>query len=85
METVQRLARVSPWSRLNWSERRAAKRDITRLIDSLIEARWVEATDRSQLIDAMNFRLERVSPRLWQKLCHWYRYRVRRHHAFISG
>ena len=83
-ETVQRLARVSPGSRLNWRERRAAKREILRLIDSMIEARWVEAADRPQLIDAMNFRLERVSPRLWQMLCHWYRHRILRHRAAIS-
>ena len=46
-----------------------------RLIESMIAAGWVEQGDRPQLIDAMNRRLERVSPRLWQKFCHW-----RRHH-----
>ena len=77
-ETVARLARVRPWSRLSWRERRAAKRDIIRLIDSMIELRWVEAGDRPQLIAAMNRRLERVSPRLWQKYCHWRRHRFGR-------
>ena len=77
-ETVARLARVRPWSKLSWRERRAAKRDIIRLIDSMIELRWVEAGDRPQLIAAMNRRLERVSPRLWQKYCHWRRHRFGR-------
>ena len=26
-----------------------------------------------------NRRLEQATPRLWQMLCHWYRYRIRRH------
>ena len=74
LATVERLARVRPWSKLSWRERRLAKRDIIRLIDSMIEASWVEAADRPQLIAAMNRRLERVSPRLWQKFCHWRRH-----------
>ena len=76
--TVDRLASVRPWSRLTWRERRAAKREILRIIDAMIAAEWVEAADRPLMIAAMNRRLERVSPRLWQKLCHWYRYRVQR-------
>ena len=75
MDTLERLARVRPGSKLSWRERRAAKRDIKRLIDSIIAAEWVEAADRPLLMEAMNRRLERVSPRLWQKYCHW-----RRHH-----
>lgn len=75
IETVERLARVRPWSRLTWRERRAAKRDILRIIDSIITAGWVDASERPLLIAVMNRRLERVSPRLWQMLLHW-----RRHH-----
>lgn len=79
IETVERLARVRPWSKLSWRERRLAKRDIIRLIDSMIEKRWVQAADRPLMIAAMNRRLERVSPRLWQKWLHWYRFRIQRH------
>ena len=75
LDSVERLARVRPWTKLSWRERRAAKREIMRLIDSMIEDGWVEAADRPQLIAAMNRRLERVSPRLWQKFCHWRRHR----------
>ena len=74
-ETLDRLYRLRRWSKLTWRERRAAKRDITRLIDAFIAAGWVEAADRPQLIEAMNRRLELVSPRPWQMYCHW-----RRHH-----
>ena len=75
LETLERLARIKPWSKLSWRERRAAKRDIIRLIDSIIAAEWIEAGERPHLIEAMNRRLERVSPRIWQMFCHW-----RRHH-----
>ena len=79
LETLERLARVRPWSKLSWRERRAAKRDIIRIIDAMITAEWVEAADRPQLVAAMNRRLERVSPRIWQKWNHWYRFRIQRH------
>jgi len=79
IDTLERLARVRPWSKLSWRERRAAKRDIIRLIDSMIAAEWIDPSERPLLIDAKNRRLERVSPHLWQMFCHW-----RRHH-FGSG
>ena len=79
MDSLKRLTRVRPWSRLTYRERRAAKRDILRIIDSIIAAGWVEAADRPRLIAAMNRRLERVSPRLWQQWLHWYRFRIQRH------
>lgn len=75
LDTIDRLARFKPWSQLTWRERRAAKRDILRLIDGFIAAGWVEPGDRSLLIAAMHRKLESVSPRLWQMLCHWRRHR----------
>ncbi len=75
IDTLELLARVRPWSKLTWRERRAAKRDIVRIIDSIINAGWVEASERPLLNQALNQRLERVSPRIWQMFCHW-----RRHH-----
>ena len=74
-EVLDRVAKVRPWSKMSWRERRAAKRDLIRLIDSLVAAKWIESGERPLLINAMNRRLEQVSPRLWQMFCHW-----RRHH-----
>ncbi len=73
-ETLDRLFRIRRWSKLTWRERRAAKRDITRIIDAMIAAEWVDSSDRPLLIDVMNRRLELVSPRLWQKFCYWRRH-----------
>ncbi len=74
-EVLDRFARVRPWSKLSWRERRAAKRDLIRLIDSMIAAKWIEPGERPLLVAAMNRRLEQVSPRLWQMFCHWRRHR----------
>ena len=74
--TLDRLFRIRRWSKLTWRERRAAKRDIIRIIDAMIAAEWVEPGDRPLLIDVMNRRLELVSPRLWQKFCYWRRHRL---------
>ena len=71
--TMKRFFRMRVGHKFSWAERRAAKRDIMRLIESMIAAGWVEQGDRPQLIAAMNRRLERVSPRLWQRFCHWRR------------
>ena len=72
--TTKRFMRMRIGQKFSWTERRAAKRDIMRLIESMIAARWVEQGDRPQLIAAMNRHLERVSPRLWQRFCHWRRH-----------
>ena len=74
-ETLDRFAKLRPWAKLSWRERRAAKRDLKRLIESMIAAGWVEPSDRPLLLAEMNSRLEQASPRIWQKFCHW-----RRHH-----
>ena len=71
--TMKRFFRMRVGHKFSWAERRAAKRDIMRLIESMIAAGWFEQGDRPQLIAAMNRRLERVSPRLWQRFCHWRR------------
>ena len=77
-ETLDRFMKVRPGMRLNWQERRLARRDITRLIESMVASNWVETGDRQLLLAEMNRRLESTTPRLWQMLCHWYRYRIRR-------
>ena len=83
-ETLDRFSRIKPFSRLSWRERRAAKRDITHLIESMIDAKWIEPGDRPLLINVMNRRLELVSPHLWQMCCHWYRYRIQNRLPFAK-
>ncbi|MCY4062097.1 MAG: glycosyltransferase family 2 protein [Chloroflexi bacterium] len=74
-DTLMRFRRLRLQDQLNWSERRAAKADLRRLIASLIERKMVDPSERPLLIAEMNRRLEQTCPRLWQKICHW-----RRHH-----
>ncbi len=73
--TIERFERLLPFRKLNWRERRLAKRDCKRLIDAMIARNWIDPADKSLLIAEMNRLLERASPRLWQMFCHW-----RRHH-----
>ena len=63
-------------TKMNWGERRATKRVLKRLIQSLIAHNWVDQGDESLLIAAMNRRLEKASPRRWQQFCHWRRHRL---------
>ena len=74
-ETLQRFRRLKYKHKLNWSDRRAAKADMKRLIETLFERQLVDPSDRPQLMAEVNRRLEQASPRLWQMFCHW-----RRHH-----
>ena len=77
-ETLMRFRRMRRKQKLNWSDRRAAKKDLKRLIESLIDHQLVEPSDRPLLIADMNRRLEDASPRLWQQFCHWRRHRFGR-------
>ncbi len=77
-DTLTRFQRLRDVKKLNWSDRRAAKKDMRRLIKSLIERQLVEPADRPLLIADMNRRLEQASPRLWQQFCHWRRHRFPR-------
>ena len=73
--SLDRLMRVRRRQKISWRQRRLAKRDIKRLIEAMIRAGWVEEDDRPLLLRRMRRQLEWVSPRIWQKFCHW-----RRHH-----
>ncbi len=75
LETLHRFDNVKPGIKLSWSDRRIVRRDYLRLIDSMIEHRWVDQADRALLIKEANRRLEGTTPRLWQMLLHW-----KRHH-----
>ena len=74
-DTVMRFQRFRYGEKLSWPDRRAAKKDLRRLIESLIDHSLVKPTDRPLLLAAMDRCLEQASPRLWQQFCHW-----RRHH-----
>ena len=77
--TVHRLRNLQWYLTLTWAERRAAKRDLLRLVTAMVAEGWVDAADEQLLLDFVNRRLEQVSPRLWQMFCHWYRHRIKRH------
>ena len=68
-----RFFRLRAGQKLSWAERRAAKQDILRLIESILKHNWVNPNDSRLLYDAMNRRLEQASPRRWQQFCHWRR------------
>ena len=76
--TLERFMDVHFGVKLSWRERRLARRDFERLIESLIEANWIEQVDRSLLLADMHRRLEKTTPRLWQMFLHWWRYRIGR-------
>lgn len=73
---ADRFYRMRIGGKLGILERMAAKRDILRLIDSLIARKWVDARERPLLLAGMNRRLEGTTPRLWQRILHWRRYRL---------
>ena len=77
-DTLVRFRRLRLYRKLSWTERRAAKKDILRLIEALIAKDLVDAKDRPLLLAHMNRRLEGTMPRHWQICLHWCRYRISR-------
>ena len=73
--SLDRFAQVRRREKINWQQRRLAKRDIKQLIEAMIAAEWISETDRPDLIARMNKQLEWTSPRVWQMFCHWRRRR----------
>ena len=74
--TVDLFMKVRPGMKLSWQERRLARRDILRLIESMVDASWVDQGDRPLMLAEMHRRLEGTTPRLWQMFLHWWRYRI---------
>ena len=74
-DALKRFRRLRHRPKLNWSDRRAAKKDMNRLIEIMCERQLVEESERPMLIAYMNRQLEQASPRLWQMFCHWRRHR----------
>lgn len=83
-EAFERISQLRRSVKLSWAERRATKRDLLKLVDALIDSRWVEPSDQDLLLNAIDRRLEQTCPRLWQQFCHWYRFRIHRGANFIN-
>jgi len=71
--TLSRFHRMALGQKLNWPERRAARRDMARLIESFVSEGLVEQGEMPLLADEVKRRLEGTMPREWQKLLHWRR------------
>ena len=74
--TVDLFMKVRPGMKLSWQERRLARRDSSRLIESMVDANWVDQGERPLMLAEMHRRLEGTTPRLWQMFLHWWRYRI---------
>ena len=74
--TLDRFMALRRQEKLNWKDRRAAKKDMRRLIDALISHNWVAPEEKPLLVAEMNRRLELASPRRWQQFMHWRRRRL---------
>lgn len=77
-EGVEWIVHKHPLDKLSWKERRRARRDISSLIEAMVDHNWVDADDEPLLHDEMNQLLESTTPRYWQMFLHWYRYRIAR-------
>lgn len=77
-ETLDRFFRMAQGGKLGWLDRRAAKHDMTRLIDAFASHGLVELDELPLLADEAKRHLEGTMPRLWQKFLHWRRHRLRR-------
>ena len=73
---VEWILHKHPLTKLSWTERRRAWRDIARLIEAMVEHDWVDAVDKPLLYAEMNQLVESTTPRYWQMFLHWYRYRI---------
>ena len=72
-DALRRFRDLQENQRLSWNDRRLAKKDMNRIIETLVERDYVRPGDRPLMEADMNRRLERASPRRWQQFCHWRR------------
>ena len=72
-ETLRRFRSLLWNEKLSWNDRRLAKKDMKRIIETLVRRGYIRPEERSLLVAVMNRRLERASPRRWQQFCHWRR------------
>ncbi|MCY4145378.1 MAG: glycosyltransferase family A protein [Chloroflexi bacterium] len=73
LASLDRLQRMAKGQRLDWAERRRARRDMERLIDALLVKSLVAPHDKALLTAEMRRRLERMMPRWARKLSQWRR------------
>lgn len=73
--TLNRFERMRRDEKLGPLERRAAARDLTRLLAAMIAAGIIDPADRRLVDSHIQRRLEGTMPRPWQMFLHW-----RRHH-----
>jgi len=73
--SIDRLERLRDGTKMGWRERRLLRRDVERLIDAMVAAKMLVASDMPMIEAELNRRLESTTPRLWQMFLHW-----RRHH-----
>ena len=85
LTTMNRFHRMATGQRLGWLDRTAARRDMTRMVESAIAHGLVEPGDKRLMVNDMRLRLEGTMPRTWQKLLHLGRYRQRRLFSLIAG
>lgn len=83
--TLDRFQRMALGQKLNWLDRRAAKRDMTRLFEAIASEGLVAPEELSLLAGALKLRLEATMPRAWQKMLHWRRHRWRHLRSLIGG
>lgn len=72
---IDSLKPLRDGSKIGWRERRQLRRDAERLINALVAAKMLVASDMPLIEAEMNKRLESTMPRFWQMLLHW-----KRHH-----
>ena len=76
--TLERFERMRLDESLSRQERRRARADMTRLLDAMIACAVIDAEDRELVAEHIQRRLEATTPRMWQKLLHWRRHRLRK-------
>ena len=74
--TLDRLNRLLYFGRFGWWEWWLLRRDVKRLINSLVEAKILAPSDLPMVEAEMSRRLESAKPRRWQQLMHWRRHRL---------
>ena len=77
-ETLVCFERIRQNDKLGPRDRRRARRDLARLLNTLIDADIIDPTDRRLVEAHIQRRLEGTTPRLWQMFLHWKRHRLGR-------
>lgn len=77
-DSLVRFERMQRDEKLSSLDRSRARRDLTRLLDALLDAEIIDPTDRSLVKAHIQGRLEGTTPRIWQMFLHWKRHRLGR-------